>query len=121
MSDFKSFYIKYPGHPGYNSNEVIVDNPTDVIVNKVEMILFTNKGEVYGQPDLGADLYRYLHETYVPTDFIEDQIRSQFNKFIPEMSETTYSLELTLLPGTFGDILYVDFTIDDRKVNAVFA
>lgn len=119
--DFKSFYIKYPGHPAYNSKRVVEDDVIGVIVNKVEMILFTNRGEVYGQPDLGADLYNYLHKTNVSSDFVKAELLSQFRRFIPELTNIMYKLEVTIFPGSLQDVMLIDFTLNGTKVNAVFA
>jgi len=119
--DFKSFYIKYPGHPGYNSKKVIEDDAIGVIVNKVEMILFTNKGEVYGNPDLGANLYNYLHQTNVSADFVKSEINDQINKYVPELTNLMYKLEVNILPGTVQDVMLIDFTLNGIRINAIFA
>ena len=119
--DIKSFYIKYPGHPAYNSKKVVEDDAIGVIVNKIEMILFTNKGEVYGNPNLGADLYRYLHKTKVSADFVESEIDSQIKRYVPELTNLMYKLEVTILPGTLKDVMLIDFTLNGVKINAIFA
>jgi hypothetical protein len=119
--DFKSFYIKYPGHPGYNSKKIVEDDVVGVIVNKVEMILFTNKGEVYGQPDLGADLYKYLHKTKVSSDFVKEEIIKQLDMFVPELTNLMYKLEVTIIPGTLQDMMLIDFTLNGVNINAIFA
>ena len=119
--EFKSFYIKYPGHPGYNSLKIIEDDVIGIIVNKIEMILFTNKGEVYGNPDLGADLYNYLHQTNVSADFVENEINDQIERYVPELTNTMYKLEVNILPGTLQDVMLINFTLNGITVNAIFA
>ena len=44
--DVRDFYITWDGHPKYNSKEIIVQDVIRTIINKIEMVLFTNKGEV---------------------------------------------------------------------------
>lgn len=119
--EYKSFYIKYPGHPKYNSKEVIVDDATGIIVNKIEMILFTNKGEVYTQPNLGADLYNYLHQTNVSAEFVENEINEQILMFVPELTNQMYKLEVDILPGILKDVMFINFTVNGIKINAIFA
>lgn len=119
--DYKSFYIKYPGHPAYNSKRVVEDDVIGVLINKVEMILFTNKGEVYGNPDFGADLYNYLHQTSVSADFVKNEIENQFKIYIPELTNYMYKLEVNILPGTLQDVMLIDFTLNGVRVNAIFA
>jgi len=119
--EYKSFYIKYPGHPKYNSKKIVEDTATGVIVNKLEMILFTNKGEVYGNPNLGADLYNYLYQTNVSADFVKSEIEDQIERYIPEITNLMYKLEVTILAGTVRDLMLIDFTLDGVKINAIFA
>lgn len=121
MADYKSLYIKYPGHPGYNPKKVVEDDAVGVIVNKVEMILFTNKGEVYGHPNLGADLYNYLHQTNVSAEFVKSEIEDQIRRYVPEITNLMYKLEVTILAGTLRDLMLIDFTLDGVKINAIFA
>ena len=119
--EFKSFYIKYDGHPGFNTKKVVEDEVTGILVNKIEMILFTNKGEVYGQPTLGADLYNYLHKTNVSAEFVKSEIEEQIKEFVPEITNTMYTLEVTIIPGTVEDMMLVDFVLNGVTVNAIFA
>ena len=44
--DFRDAYIGYVGHPRFTINKIITDDLIRVIVQKYEMILFTNKGEL---------------------------------------------------------------------------
>ena len=44
--DFRDFYIGYEGHPRFTINKIITDDIIRVIVQKYEMILFTNKVQV---------------------------------------------------------------------------
>ena len=48
LKDVKDLVIRYDGHPKYISNKIIEDDEIEVIVQKLEMILFTNKGEIFG-------------------------------------------------------------------------
>ncbi len=54
MRDVRDFYITWPGHDSYNDNEIIQSDPINVIVQKMEMILFTDKGDFVGDPNFGA-------------------------------------------------------------------
>ena len=121
--DFSDFYIRYKGHPTFNSNEIIEDETIRVIVMKYEMILFTNKGEVYGEPLFGADLERLLHETKVSADFVKRQIVEQIVSYIPEIANLNYFLNVEFQqdPERYQDMMFVDFKISDVEVNAYFA
>jgi hypothetical protein len=45
-ADIKDFNIRYKGHPKFKDLKLIEDRTLEVIIQKLEMMLFTNKGEV---------------------------------------------------------------------------
>ena len=118
--DFRDFYIKYNGHPRYVSDEIIEDDVVNVIIQKYEMLLFTNKGEVLGEPGLGCDLLMLLNETRVAANYVEDTIRKQISKYIPELDNMNYSLKIVFTEDTenYQDIMYIYFQLADYEVFA---
>lgn len=118
--DFRDFYIKYKGHPNYVSSEIIEDDVVNVIIQKYEMILFTNKGEVLGEPDLGCDLLMLLNETKVASNYVESVIRRQISKYIPELDSMNYSLSVAFTEDVqnYQDIMYIYFQLADYEVFA---
>lgn len=120
MRDNRSFYITYPGHPNYKEDEIVVEDALRVIINKIEMTLFTNKGDFIGDVNYGADLPFYLWQTRVSVDFIRTNIQLQFDKYIPELKQFNTKLEVEITEGTYQDILFVNVTINEVEVRAVF-
>lgn len=116
--DFKDLYNKYVGSTKYNPNTIIEDDLLKTIVQKYEMIIFTNKGELYGDPDFGADLQMYLHETKVNATIVEDEIVRQINKYIPEIAGVGYTLTVNFAehPEKFEDVMLIDFKLRDQDV-----
>lgn len=121
--DFSDFYIKFPGHPKFNDLEIIEDEIIKVIVQKIEMILYTIKGEMVGDPDFGGDLPTYLHETKVNADFVDRNLRQQFSTYIPELDSIGYEMNITFSqnPNEFSDMMFIDITVREYEVNAYFA
>ncbi len=121
--DFTDFYIRYKGHPTYSPFELIEDEVVRVIVMKVEMILFTDKGEVLGEPNFGADLNQFLHQTRVSADFVKKQIVEQLLIYVPELDNIQYFLnvEFAKNPPDFQDVMFIDFRVQDAEINAYFA
>jgi phage baseplate assembly protein W len=117
--NFIDFYIKYPGHPKYTSSVFIEDDTVRVIVQKYEMILFTNKGELLGDPNFGCDLPALLFETYLSSTAIEADIRAQISDYIPELDSANYELtvEINEDPENFQEYMYIFFTISDYEVS----
>jgi len=120
MFDFKDFYILYDGHPKYNSSETEEDDILQMILQKYEVIIFTNQGEVYGEPDLGANLESLIFETTVSAEYVQKVINDQIIQYIPEISGVNYEINclFTKDPFNYQDILYVNFKIGKYDVYA---
>lgn len=116
--DFRDFYIKYKGHPNYNVDDIDEDNIINVILQKYEMIIFTNKGDVFGDPDFGSDLLYLLNETKVSSSYVESVIIKQIADYIPELLNMNYSLEVVFTqdPSRFIDMMFIYFKVSDYEV-----
>jgi hypothetical protein len=119
--DFRDIYIGYKGHPRFMINKIITDDIIRVIVQKYEMILFTNKGELFGDPNFGADLTKLLYETKISAESVKNKISSQINDYISELKKTNYKLEVHFEqdPENYQDIMVVDFTLADYEIKAL--
>jgi hypothetical protein len=119
--NFTDFYIGYPGHPRFRDPGVIEDDVIRVIIQKYEMILFTNKGEVFGDLDFGGNLEEILFETKLSADTIEGMLNTQISKYISELSGTNYSLTVSFFedPERYQDYMEIFFQIKDYEVYTV--
>ena len=120
LRDVKDLVIRYPGHPKYEPGRIIEDDEIEVIVQKLEMILFTNKGEVLGNLDIGANLEYYLWQTRVTTGNLKNKVEEQISTYIPELISIGYSFDVQLYEGTLRDILYLNFVIKGYNIDFVF-
>ena len=118
--DFKDFYIRYQGHPQYVSGNLIEDDVINVIIQKYEMLIFTNKGEVMGDPNFGADLLLILYETKVSASHVEEVIKNQISLYIPELDSMNYTLKAVFTedPDNFQEMLFIYFQLSDYEVYA---
>ena len=119
--NFTDFYIGYLGHPFFRDLGLVEDDVIRVIIQKYEMLLFTNKGDVFGEPDLGANLEELLFETRLSSEYIEGDIKVQIETYIPEIANINYNLSVTIYddPERFQEYMEVIFTINDYEVFAV--
>jgi hypothetical protein len=119
--NFSDFYLGYPGHPRFRDKELIEDDVIAVIVQKWEMILFTNKGEVFGQPEFGGDLQYYLHETRLSSESIKNDLNQQISAYIPEIGGVPYTLEVSFFedPERYQEYMEIYFQIKDLDVYLV--
>jgi hypothetical protein len=120
IRDYKDIYIKYEGHPKYSSEYIIEDDVINVIIQKLEMILFSRKGEVLGDPDMGCDIEFYLWKTKVPAKQIKKIITDQIVIYIPELTQLEYDINIEIYEGTIQDIMYITTTIKDYNVKFIF-
>lgn len=119
--NFIDFYIGYPGHPKFRSAEIIEDEVVRVIIQKYEMIIFTNKGELLGDPNFGANLTALLHETRLSAQAVEADIRAQISDYISELDNLEYGLtvEFFMDPERYQEYMVINFTINGYDVDAV--
>jgi hypothetical protein len=121
--NFTDFYLGYPEHPRFKDLTLIEDDVIRVIVQKWEMILFTNKGEVFAQPDFGGNLNYYLYETRLSAETIKDELNAQISAYIPEINGIPYTLEVSFFedPERYQEFMEVYFQIRDLDVFLVVA
>ena len=119
--DNNDFYIKYADYPGFIENKVYVSDPLDVVLNKIEMILFTNKGEVLGDPDFGADLERYVFNTKVNEVVLRQIIEAQFNTYIPELTANSYNIDITFMQDgvKYQDMALIVINVAGQEIAAL--
>lgn len=118
--DFTDFYILYRDHPRYVPKELIEDEIVNVIIQKYEMILFTNKGEVLGDPNFGANLLELLYQTKVSESYVVSTIDEQIAIYIPELANTNYTLNVVFVqdPENYQDIMFINLKIADYSIYA---
>lgn len=121
-TDWKDLTIRWDGHQKYKSTQLFEDDLMEIIIQKFEMILFTNKNEIYGQDgfNLGVNLEYYLWETKISNDLIKTKIIQQVNQYIPELNLIGYDLELKIFNGEVRDILEINTTIKGYNLSFVF-
>ena len=120
LKDVKDLVIRYLGHPRYEVDRIVEDDEVEVIVQKLEMILFTNKGEVLGDIDIGCNLEFYLWQTRITTGNLKSKVEEQIAVYIPELSMIGFTLDVVLYEGTLRDILYLNFVIKGYNIDFVF-
>lgn len=120
MIDFRDFYIEYKGHPNFNPERIEEDDVIRVIIQKYEMILFTNQGEVLGEPNFGGNLEELLYQTNVSAEFVKRELNQQILQYIPEIVNVDYKLDVIFVQDitTYQDVMFINFELQDYKVFA---
>jgi hypothetical protein len=122
MFDYTDFYITNPNEPNSNKFQIVEDDIINVIIQKYKLILFTNKGDVMGDPNFGGDLEYLLFQTKVSNDYVKNTLISQISNYIPELINMNYYIEVVFTQDLYNyyDTMYIFFKLADYEVYAQF-
>lgn len=118
-TDITDLNIRGKKHPKYSSRRIVEDRTMEFVIQKLENVLLTNKGEVLGDPLFGANLEYYLWSTNVPVSKIQSEIVEQINRYIPELNQIQYDMNISVYEGTYKDILQINIKIKDSSLNFI--
>lgn len=117
----KEIYCRNENDPNYVNTILETRDAIEALLTKIRMIIFTNRGEVLGYPDLGLDLDSMLFELNYSGFQIQRDFYAQIANFCPEARDYKIDLEVNFVPGTVRDICYIDIYIDGTKYLGVVA
>lgn len=119
-SDNKTdFNIRGTDHPRYNQYRITEERRIELLLQKLELCLMTNKGEVLGDPDFGCDLEYYLWRTDASKESIKSTIYEQVNRYISELLNYDFKAEVEIFEGTVRDIMFINITVKNSDVSFV--
>jgi len=118
--DISDIYIKGVKDPLFKENVLETNTYIDTVISKIYMILMTNKGDVLGDPNFGADIPTYLWKTRFPASTLQQNIIEQFETYIPELSSSDYTINIYILPGTAQDIGVIQIDLGLTSVNVLY-
>lgn len=102
----------------YKDGILEVNNELDEIIQQVDCLLFTRKGEVLMLPDFGCDLHKYLFETTWNKNAIKYMIESQINTYIYMDGKYNVSVEVEFIKWEYNVGMIVDLMINNRKMTS---
>ncbi len=102
----------------YKTGVLEINNELDEIIQQVDCLLFTRKGEVLMMPDFGCDLHRYLFETNWNKTAIKHMIENQINTYIYLDGKYKVNVEVEFIKWEYNVGMIVDLIINDRKVSS---
>jgi hypothetical protein len=116
--DFKDFYVLYKGNPYYQGDRIEEDSVIRVIIQKYYNLLFTNKGDVLGDPDFGANLEELLYETGLDDVSVRQVIIDQLEIYIPEIFGTSFDIGVIFVedPFNYQEMMFINLTISDFDI-----
>ncbi len=102
----------------YKPGVLEVNNELDEIIQQVDCLLFTRKGEVLMLPDFGCDLHSFLFDTTWNKNAIKFMIESQINTYIYMDGAYNVSVDVEFIKWEYNVGMLVDLIINGRKVSS---
>ena len=114
----KDIYAIPEEEPRFNENAIEINSELDEIIQQVDMILFTNKGDVLCMPEFGCNLGRYLFETSFNETIIKQIIMNQIYNFIYLDGSYKVDVDVKFVKWDFNVAMIVDLNINGRKISS---
>ena len=102
----------------YKSGVLEVNNELDEIIQQVDCLLFTRKGEVLMMPEFGCDLHKYLFETNWNKTAIKSMIESQIHTYIYLDGSYKVSVDVEFVKWDYNVGMIVDLIINGKKMTS---
>jgi phage baseplate assembly protein W len=102
----------------YKSNVMEVNNELDSIIQQVDCLLFTRKGEVLMMPDFGCDLHKYFFDTTWNKSAIKHMVESQIYSYIYLDGKYKVEVEIDFVKWEYNVAMIVDLIINGKKMSS---
>lgn len=102
----------------YKDNVVELKNPLDILIQQIDLLLFTNKGEVLLMPEFGCNLEEYLFETFYNANSIKNIIMDQIRTYIINPYNYNIDVNVQFVEWEFNVAMLVDIIIDGNKITS---
>lgn len=117
----KEIYCRNINDPSYKPKQLETGSELEALLTKIRMIIFTQKGEVLGQPMLGLSLEEYLFDLNANTAQLQNTFYGQLAIFVPEAGRFNVEISVNFQPGEVRDLCFIDIYIDGTKFVGVLA
>jgi phage baseplate assembly protein W len=108
----REIYCKIQADPTFQNNVIEHQDVYEATLSKIRMILFTNKGDVLGEPDFGTSLEDYVFETRVSGEDIKKMILQQIVTYVPESEFFNIDVSVSFRKGATNDTCFVDIKLN---------
>ena len=112
----KEIYFRDPSDARYNIKGLEIGDRYEALLSKIRMILYTSRGDVLGEPDLGMNLEDYLFETVMDEGVIKNDFYAQVAKYIPEQAEYSIDCNITVQTDGVHNIAHLYITLNSSRV-----
>ena len=114
------FYVRVKGDPNYDPYKVHSESELAQLIGQLETMLFTNKGDVMGDPEFGANLEDLVYALNYNESQIQQVIDDQVDKYIPLARKYKLQTTVEFYKGNVRDIAKIDIIIDSKYQVGVY-
>ena len=112
----KDIYAIPEEEPRYKNDVLEITGELDEIIQQIDMILFTNKGDVLCMPEFGCNLGRYLFDTSYDENTIKQIVMNQIKSFIYLDGSYNVDVDVSFIKWDYNVAMVVDLLIGNKKV-----
>ena len=117
----KELYCRNVNDPSFKPRQLETGSELEALLSKIRMIIFTERGEVLGAPNLGLSLEEHLFDLNVNTAQLQNTFYNQLAAFVPEAGKYNVEIAVNFQPGEVRDLCFIDIYIDGSKFIGVLA
>ena len=107
-------YSKIAGDVGYVENVLELHDDISILIQEIEVILFTKKHDVIGYKGLGSDLEELIFSLNASAGDVESIVAKQIEDYCPAARRYRVDTTCKFYKGTAEDIAVLDIVIDNR-------
>jgi hypothetical protein len=107
-------YIKSLEDPNYDENQLQVDEDIALIISQIETLVFTQRGDVMGDPDFGLNLEDYVYSFRYNDTMLQGVVQSAISRNIPLAAKIPVHVTVEFASLTEKNVVFIDITIDYR-------
>lgn len=84
MAQLRDLYIRPQTDPAFKADQFEVYDELESTLQQIKMTLFTQKGEVLGEPEFGIEVEKYLFEFDINPFALTREASNQINTYVLE-------------------------------------
>lgn len=120
----KEFYTRDESYQRYKENILELNDELSCLIMKIEQVLFTNKGEVLGCPELGCNLDDMVFTLELNASYIKQQIYNQITTYCmnmenPQLYNVTVDVNFFTLEERNGAEINISIN-ENRVITALY-
>jgi hypothetical protein len=109
-------YIKTNGDPNYDPNKLQSDTRIASLLAQLDVLLFTRRGEIMGEPGLGCNLEDLIFSLNYNNSQIKKEIENQLSRYVPLAAEMNVTVDVDFdTSSPDRDAIFININIDGGR------